>query len=118
MNAQPAPETYERLTVNLTRRAYLARKLAAELTGDTETDVVNRALQAYAYLEYITSPDRGGEVAVRESPGADWMRLRLRCADDEDEGDSFPVACENGCPEGWLGVHKFSCALARPAEAD
>lgn len=33
-------------------------------------------------------------------------------SDDED----FPVVCENGCPEGYKGRHKFSCELARPAQ--
>lgn len=38
------------------------------------------------------------------------LRLMLEAARDEDE---FPVVCENGCPEGYLGRHKFSCPLAR-----
>jgi len=28
-------------------------------------------------------------------------------------GEIFPIVCENGCPEGYLGSHKFSCPLAR-----
>ncbi len=33
---------------------------------------------------------------------------------DWDGGDSedFPVVCENGCPDGYLGDHKFSCRWA------
>ena len=30
----------------------------------------------------------------------------------DDEGGDFPVVCENGCPDGYLGDHKFSCRLA------
>lgn len=37
--------------------------------------------------------------------------------EDECEGapgddESFPIVCANGCPEGYLGRHKFSCELA------
>lgn len=61
---------------------------------------------------------------VEELPEAPWadpghdvagdLRAALRAA--EDEGDTFPVVCANGCPEGYLGRHKFSCELARPAQ--
>lgn len=33
-----------------------------------------------------------------------------------DDDDDFPVACDNGCPDGSRGIHKFSCALARSPE--
>jgi hypothetical protein len=39
-----------RLTVNLTKRSDAALQLASDLTGDSKTDTVNRALQVYAYL--------------------------------------------------------------------
>ncbi len=55
----------ERITVNVTGRASLALRLAAELIGATRTDTVNRALQVYAYLEQVTA--RGGTVYVRET---------------------------------------------------
>jgi hypothetical protein len=48
----------ERVTVNVTGRAARALDLTAELTGDTKTDALNRALQIYAYLEQVTA--RGG----------------------------------------------------------
>lgn len=44
-----------RLTVNLIPRADKALQLAVQLTGDSKTDTVNRALQVYAYLEYVIS---------------------------------------------------------------
>lgn len=43
-----APAVAERLTVNLIAEASDALRAAAVLTGDTRTDVVNRALQVYA----------------------------------------------------------------------
>jgi len=65
----------ERITVNLTGRASRALELATELTGDTKTDTINRALQVYAYLEEVTS--RGGSIYVRESGDADLERLKI-----------------------------------------
>ena len=43
----------ERITVNLTPRSSSALDLAVELTGDTKTDTINRAIQIYAYLEKV-----------------------------------------------------------------
>lgn len=28
------------------------------------------------------------------------------------DDETFPVVCSNGCPEGYLGQHKFSCEWA------
>jgi hypothetical protein len=58
----------ERITVNVTARASLALRLAAELIDATRTDTVNRALQVYAYLEQVIA--RGGSVLVREAAGS------------------------------------------------
>ena len=49
--------------------------LAAELSGNSKTDTVNRALQVYAYLEFITS--KGGSLYVREEAGGDLMQVLL-----------------------------------------
>jgi len=65
----------ERITVNLTGRASRALELATELTGDTKTDTVNRALQVYAYLEQVTA--RGGSVYVREAAESELERLKM-----------------------------------------
>lgn len=40
-----------RTTVNLVPRAVAALEEVSRLTGDNKTDVINRALQVYAYLE-------------------------------------------------------------------
>jgi hypothetical protein len=64
-----------RITVNLTARASRALDLASELTGDTKTDTLNRALQVYAYLEQVTA--RGGSVYVREAADSDLERLNV-----------------------------------------
>lgn len=54
-------------TFYLTERAERALELAAHITGLSKVDTVNRALQAYAYLEQEKS--RGGEILVRDRHG-------------------------------------------------
>jgi hypothetical protein len=65
----------ERITVNLTPRSSSALELAVELSGDTKTDTINRAIQVYAYLEKVLQD--GGSVHVREQDGAELERLRI-----------------------------------------
>jgi hypothetical protein len=65
----------ERVTVNLIARASQALEQLSELTGDTKTDSINRALQIYAYLEEIAS--NGGAIYIRESKGSELERLKM-----------------------------------------
>jgi hypothetical protein len=65
----------ERVAVNVTGRASRALDLATELTGDTKTDTLNRALQVYAYLEQLAA--RGGSVYVREAAGSQLELLKV-----------------------------------------
>jgi hypothetical protein len=65
----------ERVTVNLTQRSSRALQQASELTGDSKTDTINRALQIYAFLEAILST--GGAIYIRESPNGELERLKL-----------------------------------------
>ena len=65
----------ERVTVNLIARASRALQLASDLTGDTKTDTVNRALQVYAYLEEINA--QGGAIYVREAGDSEPQRLKM-----------------------------------------
>ena len=58
----------ERVTVNLSARAARALQIATDLTGESKTDAINRALQIYAFLEKIA--DHGGAVYARETPDA------------------------------------------------
>ncbi|WP_329083651.1 hypothetical protein [Streptosporangium sp. NBC_01469] len=62
----------ERLTMNLTQRGAEALAKGAELTGDTKTDTVNRALQVYAYLEQLRT--EGGTILIRR-PGQDELEV-------------------------------------------
>lgn len=69
-----APKVYERVSVNLTKRSSEALLLASVLTGLNRTDVINRALQAYAYLEDMMSG--GGKVLVQPA-GEDVQQLKF-----------------------------------------
>jgi hypothetical protein len=67
--------TLERVTVNLTPRSARALELATQLSGDSKTDVFNRAIQVYAYLEQAIS--EGGSVHVQESADSAPERLKF-----------------------------------------
>ncbi|CAL9624321.1 hypothetical protein SUDANB121_05920 (plasmid) [Nocardiopsis dassonvillei] len=69
----PHPQTASRVTVNLTKRSTQALAEAVEATGETRTDVINRALQVYAYLEEAFG--RGDRLYIENSEGT---RERLR----------------------------------------
>jgi hypothetical protein len=57
----------ERVTVNLTPRAWNALEATVQRTGDTKTDTINRALQVYNYIEEIMHS--GGAVVVQDRHG-------------------------------------------------
>jgi hypothetical protein len=64
----------ERVTVNITGRSSRALDLLTQLTGDTKTDAINRALQVYAYMEQVAA--HGGSVYVREAVDSELERLK------------------------------------------
>ncbi|WP_017603216.1 ribbon-helix-helix domain-containing protein [Nocardiopsis alkaliphila] len=64
-----------RVTVNLTARSAKALEEAVAATGDTQTDVINRALQVYAYLEAAMS--QGDRVYVENAERQERERLRF-----------------------------------------
>lgn len=37
---------------------------------------------------------------------------------DDEDYEWFPIVCPNGCPEGYLGRHKFSCPRLRDTLVD
>jgi hypothetical protein len=47
----------------------------SDLTGDSKTDSINRAIQVYAYLEEINA--NGGSIYVRETPDSEPQRLKM-----------------------------------------
>jgi hypothetical protein len=60
-------EPMHKVTVNLIPKAWAAAEGTAERLRLTRTDVINRALQAYAYLEEQAAA--GSEVLVRHPDG-------------------------------------------------
>jgi hypothetical protein len=71
----PGNGPLERVTVNLTSRSSQALQIVADLTGDTKTDIINRALQIYAWLQESTA--NGGSIQVRESADAEPLLLKI-----------------------------------------
>lgn len=63
----------ERVTINLTPRAARALELATQLTGDSKTDAINRAVQVYAYIEHIIA--NGGSIHAQDSEDSKLERL-------------------------------------------
>ena len=47
----------------------------SDLTGDTKTDSINRALQVYAYLEEVSA--NGGDIYVRETKDSELQLLKM-----------------------------------------
>jgi hypothetical protein len=56
---------FERVTVILTAASSAALKAAAEATGDTRTDIINRALQTYAM--FTDEVADGGRVLIQHA---------------------------------------------------
>lgn len=65
----------ERVTVNLVVRASRALQKVIEITGDSKTDAINRAIQVYALFEEIEA--NGGDIYFRESKDSDLQLLKM-----------------------------------------
>jgi hypothetical protein len=65
----------ERVTVNLSPRSVAALDSLVELTQETKTDSINRALQVYAYLQQLFHD--GGALYVRSPVNSELERLRI-----------------------------------------
>lgn len=63
----------DRATFNLVPRASRALAQVMELTGDSKTDCVNRALPVYAYIERVLAD--GGRITVQETSDGEPMKL-------------------------------------------
>jgi hypothetical protein len=65
----------ERVTVNLTKRSVTAMDKLVELTGDTKTESINKALQFYAHIqEFLNS---GGALYMREPDSDEVERIKI-----------------------------------------
>jgi hypothetical protein len=65
----------ERVTVNLAPRASEALEQLAQITGESKTDTINKALQVFSYLQQLQRD--GGAIYVRESGSKEVERLKI-----------------------------------------
>jgi|SRR5260370_42305593 len=65
----------ERVTVNLVARASAALQRLSDRTGDSRTDIINRAILVYDFTNEITS--RGGAIYVRESKSSELQLVKV-----------------------------------------
>jgi hypothetical protein len=64
-----------KISANLVPRAVVALQQATEVTGDNATDVLNRAIQLYAYI--AKAIDEGKLVFIEDAKAGDRERLVL-----------------------------------------
>jgi hypothetical protein len=67
--------TQARVTVNLTSRSTQALDETVASSGDTQTDVINRAIQVYAYLEAAMA--KGEQIFLEHPERQERERLRF-----------------------------------------
>lgn len=65
----------EKVTVNLTSRSAEALDKTIATTGDSKTDVINKALQLYAFLQ--DHMGAGGLFYIRDPDSSEIERLRI-----------------------------------------
>jgi len=70
-----APAAKERITVNLTARGAGALADLVRRTGDSKTDVINRALSVYDFIESVMS--EGRKVYVSKVGSDETERVHL-----------------------------------------
>jgi hypothetical protein len=68
------PDT-ERVTVNLTPRSVRALRNVVGWTHYSKTDVINRALQVYEFVQQIV--ETGGSVHIRQTRDGELERLTI-----------------------------------------
>jgi hypothetical protein len=64
-----------KVTVNLSQKAYEALEDAADITKDTKTDVINKALQPYNEVRAVQEADGG--IWIQANKGSEAVKLRL-----------------------------------------
>ena len=69
------PRPAQRVTVNLNTRAVQALDELVQLTGDTKTEAINKALQVYALIQ--DAQQSGGGAWLQDKAGVDPVRSRF-----------------------------------------
>jgi hypothetical protein len=65
----------EKVTVNLTGRSAKALEEAVAATGNSKTEVINKALQIFGYI--LTQLDAGAVLYIRDPGSKEAERLRI-----------------------------------------
>jgi hypothetical protein len=73
--ADRAGGAFQRVTVNLTQKTSVALTQTVATSNDSQTDVINKALQVYALI--LEVQQAGGVLYLRERDGAELERIRL-----------------------------------------
>jgi hypothetical protein len=81
-----------RVTVNLNAPAAAALESASEMTGDSRTDTVNRALQVYAELVRLRVEEGCGDVVVERRTWCPLVRVTRRLSWNDRKADAPPLA--------------------------
>lgn len=68
-----SPAEFHKVTVNLIPKAWDAANETAERLGLSRTDVINRALQAYAFLEQAVA--EGAQIVVARKTGSEVVKF-------------------------------------------
>ena len=68
-----SPGEFHKVTVNLIPKSWDAANETAERLGLSRTDVINRALQAYAFLEQATA--EGAQIVITRKTGSEVVRF-------------------------------------------
>jgi hypothetical protein len=74
-NDRGGGSSLERVTVNLTTRSVAAMERISELTGDTKTDAINKALQFYGHIQEFL--DSGGALYMRDPGSSELDRIKI-----------------------------------------
>lgn len=65
----------ERVTVNLSERSAAALARLAQVTGDTKTEAINKALQAYALIQ--AAQHNGGAMWLQDDADSESVQVRF-----------------------------------------
>ncbi len=70
-----ATRVAERVTVNLARPSADALEHAADITGSTKTEVINKALQLYDMV--LSAQNDGGSIWIQDDKDSETVRARF-----------------------------------------
>ncbi len=73
--SRPPQAKLTKVSANFVRRSVVALQAASEITGDNQTDVLNRSIQLYAYIMKMV--DEGKLILIDDPSAGTRERLTL-----------------------------------------